>query len=69
MTLLTPRRAALHARWYRAQGRDDEAQTLEDYNASRGFCKCCGRRLTNPVSVARGIGPECYANRPPPEAA
>jgi hypothetical protein len=68
MTTLTPRRAALHARWYRAQGRDDEAKVLEDYNTARGHCRCCGRRLTNPLSIALGIGPECR-KQPPPEAA
>jgi hypothetical protein len=24
-----------------------------------GRCACCGRKLTTPESVARGIGPEC----------
>ena len=24
-------------------------------------CRRCHRRLTDPVSIARGIGPECYA--------
>ena len=24
-------------------------------------CMICGRPLTNPVSVKRGIGPVCYA--------
>ena len=24
-------------------------------------CRICGRRLTNPVSVKRGIGPVCLA--------
>lgn len=23
-------------------------------------CSCCGRELTDPVSIERGIGPECY---------
>lgn len=23
-------------------------------------CSCCGRTLTDPESIARGIGPECY---------
>jgi hypothetical protein len=58
----------LHARWYRAQGRDDDAQALEDYNAARGFCARCGRQLTNPTSIALGIGPECR-KQPGPEAA
>lgn len=68
MTLLSPKRAAMVARYYRAQGRDDDAQVLEEYNTSRGFCRCCGRRLTNPVSIALGIGPECR-KQPGPEAA
>lgn len=25
------------------------------------FCKICGRTLTDPLSVSRGIGPECYS--------
>ena len=24
-------------------------------------CRICGRALSNPVSVARGIGPHCWA--------
>lgn len=24
-----------------------------------GQCGCCGRQLTNPASITRGIGPEC----------
>lgn len=31
--------------------------TLEFWHEGR--CACCGRRLTDPVSIARGIGPEC----------
>jgi hypothetical protein len=27
-----------------------------------GTCACCGRMLTDPVSVERGIGPECWAH-------
>jgi hypothetical protein len=26
----------------------------------RDRCRCCGRELTDPPSVARGIGPECW---------
>lgn len=25
-----------------------------------GKCACCGRKLTTPESIERGIGPECY---------
>ena len=27
-----------------------------------GSCSCCGRELTDPVSVANGIGPKCQAH-------
>lgn len=27
-----------------------------------GICSCCGRELTDATSVARGVGPVCYAN-------
>lgn len=26
-------------------------------------CGCCGRKLTDPESIARGIGPECYGKQ------
>ena len=26
---------------------------------ARGFCACCGAGLTDPLSIDRGIGPEC----------
>lgn len=28
-----------------------------------GKCGCCGRALTDPVSIARGIGPDCWSRR------
>lgn len=31
------------------------------YGRSTGQCSCCGRKLTDPVSVANGIGPICAA--------
>lgn len=31
-----------------------------DMNVSHGTCAVCGRRLTNPESVRRGVGPVCY---------
>ncbi len=37
----------------------DPARALEDHGQRTGRCGCCGRLLTDPVSVARGIGPEC----------
>jgi hypothetical protein len=32
---------------------------------SRSRCRRCGRALTDPTSVARGIGPECWAREAP----
>jgi hypothetical protein len=32
--------------------------TIEVVEAS--LCGCCGRKLTDPVSIERGIGPECF---------
>lgn len=26
-----------------------------------GRCACCNRMLTDPISIARGIGPECFS--------
>jgi Family of unknown function (DUF6011) len=39
-----------------------KAMTLEEagtYGLTHGFCIRCGRTLTDPVSVAKGIGPVC----------
>lgn len=30
-------------------------------------CQCCGRRLTDPVSITRGIGPDCAAKHHHPQ--
>lgn len=31
------------------------------YGRETGICACCGRELTLPESVARGVGPICYS--------
>lgn len=33
------------------------------YVYNNGKCACCGRKLTTPESIQRGIGPECYKRR------
>jgi hypothetical protein len=46
----------------RREGKFREAvQALRD-NALRpgSYCRCCKKDLTDPVSIARGIGPECW---------
>jgi hypothetical protein len=37
----------------------DPLAALTAYGKRTGNCSCCGRPLTNPVSVAAGIGPIC----------
>tara|TARA_R100000541_G_scaffold34328_1_gene42738 strand:- start:253 stop:795 length:543 start_codon:yes stop_codon:yes gene_type:complete len=32
------------------------------YGRDTGRCSCCGRELTDPVSIEMGIGPVCIAN-------
>lgn len=34
-----------------------------NYGTFTGKCGCCGRRLTDPESKLRGIGPECRGDR------
>jgi len=44
--------------WIAAQGNlPDFAKAL----GVSGYCACCGRGLSDPISMARGIGPECYS--------
>ena len=40
----------------------DALQLAKDYGRRTGNCCMCGRRLTDPVSVANGIGPICEDN-------
>lgn len=37
----------------------DPAAAATAHGHAYGYCSCCGRELTNPESVARGIGPIC----------
>jgi hypothetical protein len=39
----------------------DPEKAAVAYGVMTGSCSCCGRELTNPESVARGIGPICAA--------
>lgn len=68
-----PRKAAMKLVWVeaqcrRARARGDQAEAdqwdvargqLEALLARLARCRCCGRPLRDPVSVAAGIGPEC----------
>lgn len=37
----------------------DPLQSALDYGKATGICSCCGRKLTNGVSIELGIGPIC----------
>lgn len=46
-------------------GGNTEALTAAGFNACHaGKCGRCGRKLTNPESLATGIGPECAGRTP-----
>lgn len=38
------------------------SQAARDYGKRTGICCCCGRELTDPESIAAGIGPICESN-------
>lgn len=40
----------------------DPVEAARAYGKRSGRCSCCGRTLTDPVSVANGIGPICESN-------
>jgi len=40
--------------------KDDVSMLLKAIGGATDRCACCGADLTDPLSVARGIGPECY---------
>ena len=40
----------------------DPTATAVAYGRETGICSCCGRTLTDPESIARGIGPICADN-------
>jgi hypothetical protein len=61
---MKPTKLADAARWYRAQGKVEVAEDLEFVLAKKGRCKRCGRLVTDPVSIERGLGPECVKKEP-----
>jgi hypothetical protein len=40
--------------------KDDLSALLSAIGGATDHCACCGAELTDALSVARGIGPECY---------
>lgn len=41
---------------------EDPAGRAKQYGIRTGVCSCCGAELTDPVSIANGIGPICTSN-------
>jgi hypothetical protein len=59
MTKFHPVKTAKAVAYYRRNGQPEHAERLERQLAAHGLCRICGRKLTDPTSVQRGIGPEC----------
>ena len=55
-----PRKAARLAAECRARGDDPHAEKLHAALVALMFCANCGRPLVDPVSIDRGIGPDCW---------
>ncbi len=49
------------ARWAIHHGTTDRQIPVGYKVHHEGKCGCCGRKLTVPESIERGIGPECWA--------
>lgn len=59
MSVAHPSKLARQAAYWRAHGRLDVAERIEAELVAAGRCRRCGRLLTDPESVSRGIGPDC----------
>ena len=55
-----PRRAAKLAEECRARGDHPHTDKLHAALVALMFCANCGRPLNDPVSIDRGIGPDCW---------
>jgi hypothetical protein len=55
-----PRKAAQLAAAARARGEDAHADKLQTLLVALMHCANCGRPLADPVSIGRGIGPDCW---------
>jgi Family of unknown function (DUF6011) len=55
-----PRKAAQLAAVARARGEHPHADKLQTLLTSLMSCANCGRSLVDPVSIGRGIGPDCW---------
>ena len=55
-----PRKAAKLAKTCRERGDHPHAEKLHAALVALMFCANCGRPLADPVSIDRGIGPDCW---------
>ncbi len=55
-----PRKAARLAADCRGRGDHPHADRLHAALVALMFCASCGRPLTDPLSIDRGIGPDCW---------
>jgi hypothetical protein len=60
-----PAKLARLAGYWRRRDRPDVAETIEADLVAAGRCRKCGRSLSDPVSIAAGIGPECASKEEP----
>jgi hypothetical protein len=51
-----------------AQATADPVAAAQAYGRDTGSCACCGRTLTDPVSIWAAIGPVCLERLAGPEA-
>jgi hypothetical protein len=56
-----PAKLAEQAAWHRMHGRLELAELFEAQLVRTGRCKRCGRPLSDPESLERGVGPDCWA--------
>lgn len=61
MTRFQPVKLAERAARLREMGRDEEADKVERILNAVGHCRHCGRTLTDPTSIERGVGSDCWA--------
>jgi hypothetical protein len=61
-----PRKAAALAADCRRRGEHPHADRLHAALTALMFCANCGRPLADPVSIDRGIGPDCWPRIAPP---
>jgi hypothetical protein len=56
-----PKKLAERAARLHELGRDDEADKIGRILNAVGHCRHCGRPLSDPTSIERGIGSDCWA--------